>query len=213
MYKSAVIAAAVLSTGATASAKDGDWYASGQFGVRAVEREEATAPGVDIDVELSNGLYLSGAVGRAFGTKGPQLRLEGEVAWRGGKLNNFDINNVPVAVTGNGFSALSFMTNGYADFNNRSRFTPYIGAGVGVAQIKGDINAGANLLDDTATAFAIQGIGGVDIEVTENASLFADLRYFRAIGTTMTLTGSAGSGDVDVEYDAYTVGAGIRIRF
>ena len=213
MYKLAVSAAAVLSLVANASAKDGDWYASGQFGVRAIERERATAPGVDIDVELDNGLYLSGAAGRTFGSEGPQLRLEGEVAWRGGKLNNVDINNVPVTVTGNGFSALSVMANSYIDFNNRSRFTPYVGAGIGVARIKGDINAGANVLNDTATAFAFQGIGGVDIAVTENASLFADLRYFRTVGTTMTLTGSAASGDVDVEYDAYTVGAGIRIRF
>lgn len=213
MWKSTLFVSVVFFAGANASAEDGDWYASGQFGVRAIEREAATAPGVDIDVELDNGLYLSGAVGRYIKTSGPGLRVEGEFAWRGGNLNSFDINGVPAAVTGDGFSALSFMVNGYVDFKNRSRFTPYIGAGAGVARINGDINGGGNILSDSATSFAFQAIGGVDVAVTKNASIFADLRYFRAVGTSMTLMGTAGSGDVDIDYDAYTVGVGVRLRF
>jgi OmpA-OmpF porin, OOP family len=209
----AVIAATSLTSTANAANEANDWYISGQFGVRAVERETATAPGVDIDTELGNGLYLSGAVGHRLNSDGIGLRVEGEVAWRGGNLNNFDINNVPAPVTGDGFSALSVMANGYVDFNSGSSFTPYIGAGVGLARIAGDIDAGGNAIDDTATAFAVQGIAGVDVSLTDTVSLFADLRYFRAIGATMTLTGTAGAGDVDVEYDAFTLGIGARIKF
>lgn len=196
-----------------ALAEDGGLYASGQLGVRAIEQQTANAPGVIIDGELDNGLYLAGAVGYKFKSDGIGFRLEGEVAWRGGNLNNLNINGAPVAVTGDGFSALSVMGNGYVDFNNGSAFTPYLGAGIGLARIKGDINAGANILNDTATVVAVQGIGGVDLAVTKNVSVFADLRYFKALDTRMTLNGSAGTGDIDVNYDAYTVGLGLRIKF
>lgn len=196
-----------------ALAEDGNLYASGQVGVRAVEQQSAHTSAVIIDGELDNGLYLAGAAGYKFKSDDIGFRVEGEIAWRGGNLNNLNINGAPVAVTGDGFSALSFMGNGYIDFNNGSAFTPYLGAGIGLARIKGDIDAGANVLSDSATAIAFQGVGGVDLAVTKNISVFADLRYFKALDTRMTLNGSAGTGDIDVEYDAYTVGLGLRVKF
>lgn len=213
MLKTVLITSAVIFTATNAYAGDKDWYASGQFGVRAIEKQTAMATGVNIEVELDNGTFLSGAIGKSIKTDGLSVRVEGEIAWRGGNLNSVDVNGVANAVTGDGFSALSFMANGYIDFENGSRFTPYLGAGLGLARITGDIQAGTNVLDGTATAFAFQGIAGVDLSLSESASVFTDLRYFNASGTTMTLTGSMGSGDLDTDYDAFTVGLGLRLKF
>tara|TARA_R110002033_G_scaffold73822_3_gene125145 strand:- start:645 stop:1289 length:645 start_codon:yes stop_codon:yes gene_type:complete len=214
MLKNGICAAGLfMIMSSPALAEDGGLYVSVQAGVRAVEQQSAQAAAVMIDGELDNGLYLSGAVGYKFKSDGTGFRVESELAWRGGNLNHLDVNGVPVAVTGDGFSALSFMGNGYVDFNNRSAFTPYLGAGIGMARIKGDIDAGANSLDDTATVIAVQAIGGVDLAVTDGISVFADLRYFKALDTTMTLNGSTGTGDIEVDYDAYTVGLGVRMQF
>lgn len=208
-----IVGAIGVFVGGAAAAAEGQWYVSGEIGVRAVEREEALAPGVALDMELGNGLFAAAAAGRYFGAVGPALRLEGEVAWRGGKLNRLDVNGEAVAVVGDGLSALSVMTNAYLDFHNKSRVTPFIGAGVGVSKLYGDLATGANVINDSATAFSLQAIAGVDVALTSSASLFTDFRYFRTEGAEMRLTGDAGAGTVEIDYDAFTVGAGVRVRF
>lgn len=213
MLKTVLIVSTVIFTGTHAYADDANWYASGQIGLRAIEQQTAMAAGTNIEVELDNAVFLSGAIGRSFRSDDLSVRLESEISWRSGGLNRLDVNGIANAAVGDGFSALSFMANGYLDFENDSRFTPYVGAGAGVVSIKGDIQAGANVLDDSVTAFAFQGIAGIDISISESVSLFTDFRYFDASGTTMTLTGSAGSGDLDTDYNAFTIGAGLRLKF
>ncbi|WDI30479.1 outer membrane beta-barrel protein [Hyphococcus flavus] len=203
-----------LITGGAAQAEDNSWYASGQFGVRAVEREEIRAPSVDIDFELHNGLYASGAIGKIFDAGGVNFRLEAEAAWReGGDIRDFNINGVDGAAIGDGISAVSFMANGIIDIKNRSRFTPYFGGGIGVAKLSADISDGANMVMDKATSLSAQGIVGVDIGLSENFSVFTDLRYFKSFNATMTLQGTSGTADVDVDYDAYTFGVGLKYKF
>ena len=216
MYKSVAIllsAAGGLVAG-HAHASDHQWYASGQVGVRAVEQQAITAPSVAIDLEQHNGLYASFALGRYFDRDGIGFRGELETAYRdGGRISQFSVNNASTAVSGDGLSSWSLMANGIVDFNNRSRFTPYVGAGIGVIRLDGDIQSPGNFIDDTATVFGAQGIVGVDIRLSKSVSAFTDLRYQKAFGSEMTLVGTAGSGAVDVDYDAYTVGAGIRLSF
>ncbi len=202
-----------LAGGQGAYAKEDAWYVSGQLGVRAVEREEISAPGLAVDFELHNGIYGSGAIGRAFKAGAINLRLEGETAWRGGgDIRMYTVNGAGAAVAGKGVAALSLMANGFVDFENASRFTPYVGGGLGVARLSSDISDGANLLDESATSLAAQGVVGLDVGLSDRLSIFTDLRYFKVFNTTMTLQGSAGSGDVDVDYDAYTFGLGLRLK-
>ena len=195
-------------------ASDQSWYAAGQIGVRAVEDQSIDIGAGNIDLEQHNGLYASAAIGRAFRQNGIGFRAEIETAWRGaGRISRFSVNNIPTAVTGDGLTALSVMANGIVDFNNGSRFTPYLGAGIGLISLKGDIDAGLNRISDSATGIGVQAIGGLDTRITQSVSLFADLRYQKAFEPSLTLVGSAGSGEVTVDYDAFTVGAGIRLRF
>lgn len=216
MKKHAIIISGIvaLSAAGNVQAADKSWYVSGQVGVRAVEEQTISAGGGTISLEQHNGLYASAAIGRYFNQSGIGFRGEIETAWRdAGRISRFDVNNVATPVTGDGLSALSVMANGIVDFNNQSRFTPYLGAGVGIISLDGDINAGANMISDSTTAFGVQAIGGVDTRISDTVSLFADLRYQKAINPSLTLVGSAGSGDVAVDYDSYTVGVGIRFRF
>lgn len=209
---SSILAVAMLAGAAEAS--DRQWYASGQAGVRAVEQQSIEAPGVAISLEQHNGVFASFAVGRFFDTDGVGFRGELEASYRdGGRINRFSVNTAPAAVSGNSLSSWSVMANGMIDFNNRSRFTPYIGAGVGVVMIDGDIQSPGNSISDSSSTFGVQGIAGVDVRISDSVSAFTDFRYQKAIDAELTLIGSAGNGIVDVEYDAYTFGAGIRVRF
>ncbi|TNE29002.1 MAG: porin family protein [Alphaproteobacteria bacterium] len=208
-----IVAALIFPVGSVAQASEGDWYVSGQIGVRAIKQHSAEAPGVVIDGEMDNGTYAAGAVGYRLQSEGVGLRLEAEIASRGGNLNNLSVNGVESTFAGQGYSAVSFMTNGYVDLNNASAFTPYLGAGIGIARVRGDIASGGNVVDDRATSLAVQGIGGIDIAVSKKISLFVDLRYLKAFDTKLAITGSAGNGKLDVDYDALTVGVGARFRF
>lgn len=82
----------------------------------------------------------------------------------------------------NGMSAnakMEIMTlffNGYFDFHNSTRFTPFVGAGVGMSFIdtKGSVN-GVSLGSNSETNFAWNGTVGVNFRILDNLS--ADLSY------------------------------------
>ena len=140
-----------------AQASDKQWYASGQVGVRAVEQQVITAPGASISLEQHNGLFASFATGKIFDDDGVGLRGELEISYRdGGRINRFSVNDAPIPVTGDSLSSWSAMANGLIDFNNRSRFTPYVGAGLGVIMIDGDIQSPGNSISDSTSALGVQ---------------------------------------------------------
>jgi opacity protein-like surface antigen len=72
----------------------------------------------------------------------------------------------------------SLMANVYYDFFAREAFTPYVGAGVGIAFVNSHLGALTNSSD---TEFAYQAIIGVGYKVMSNLRLNLDARYY---GTT-----------------------------
>ena len=81
----------------------------------------------------------------------------------------------------------SLMLNGYYDFKNKSKFTPYLSAGVGVSRIenKVSINPEAfgdseNITTDTNNNFTWTAGAGIAYKVTENVALDLAYRYVDA---------------------------------
>lgn len=91
----------------------------------------------------------------------------------------------------------ALMFNTYYDFENESKFTPYVGLGVGVARLSGkikntslwdnsavglkpgaDIHGNDGSYSDTAYNFALTLSAGTSYELTENLSLDVGARYF-----------------------------------
>lgn len=208
MTKTFLTVAALMAL-TTAPSLAQDTYVSGQIGTRAVEEFDGSGPGASLDGELGNGFYFAAALGRSKGA----WRYEAELANRGGSLNAFAVNGAATAATGDGLSATSLMANVYFDFGDGDGVTPYIGAGLGLARITADIAGSGGAINGDSSALAIQLIGGASMALSENTSLFADLRYFRAAETDFTLTAPLGSSDVSFQYDGYTLGAGLRIAF
>ena len=99
----------------------------------------------------------------------------------------------------------SNMINAYYDFKNASIVTPYLGAGAGIAY--GKLKAAIPLLglagDESDTAFAWQGIAGLSVDVAPQLALTADYRYFD----------TANFSDIDDDYSAHEIRAGVRYSF
>lgn len=85
----------------------------------------------------------------------------------------------------------SVMANLYYDFLAHQAFTPYVGAGAGLAFI--DTRSGA-LTNNSDTEFAYQAIVGAGYKVTPNLRINLDARYYGTLNPTFnnsfTLTGA-----------------------
>jgi len=89
-------------------------------------------------------------------------------------LNEGDVSTESIAV----------MFNGYIDFKNDSSFTPYVGIGLGYANLKlsgNRVDAGTWPEASTNT-FAYQGMAGVDWQMTDTLSIGAKYTYFGTLG-------------------------------
>ncbi len=105
------------------------------------------------------------------------------------------------------------LANAYYDFYNESIFTPYVGAGIGIAFLDGHNEMTFNgaqyssEMDDTMFAWHVGG--GVGVAVTENVT--ADLGY-RYLGTT-TAYGEVAGNDINTDISSHEISVGVRFGF
>jgi len=178
---------AMLAIGGSATAASAATpYATGSLGLTMLQ---------DSDIELDGyrsydtGYLLTGAVGLKEG----QYRIEGELGYQENGIRH----------TGDEVSILSFLANGYLDFDiDRSELTPYLTAGLGLASV--DDSTGPGSTDDTV--FAWQLGAGVGYRIGDNLLLDARYRYLA-------------TGDPDLyggrEYtiDTHNLMVGLRFEF
>ena len=174
-----------------------------------------------VDTDFDTGFTLGGAVGYKwdnydFGAFTPRTEIE---------VNYFDNDVDTIDFSGNGvgqeivngdsgISGVGVFANLFFDLDTGTKFTPYVGGGVGLGFLDLDISYnGPDLnLDDTDTAFGWHIGGGANIELTESTSFFVDARYqqfvnvdsLRRIGAA-PVGGGAGPGGGDFEDDLASV--------
>ncbi len=131
------------------------------------------------NARFSTGWAVGGFAGYDF--VGPRVEIEALYRDNQGASNGF----LPISGVGTLHYAgaaevqqTSVMANAYYDFFAHQAFTPYVGAGLGIAFINSRFNALTNSSD---TEFAYQAIVGVGYKVTPNLRLNLDGRYY---GTT-----------------------------
>ncbi|WP_242664300.1 outer membrane protein [Chlorobium sp. N1] len=177
---------AVLALGGSATAASAATpYATGSVGLAMLQDSDIEFGG---ERSYNTGYALAGAVGLKSG----QYRLEGELGYQENGIEH----------SGDEVSILSFLANGYVDFElERSSFTPYLTAGLGLASV--DDSTGPGSVDDTV--FAWQLGAGVGYRIADN--MLVDARY-RYLGTS----------DADLYGGEYTIDThnlmvGLRIEF
>lgn len=171
-----------------------------------------TAGGVDGQT-YDIGYGLAGAVGyRIFSN----IRMEFELAFRS---NDVDTDPGADFVGGPAGTheqkSIAVMLNTYYDYHNRTRFTPYAGAGIGKAYVKNPrfYTTGGG---DTGTlkgwTIAYQFMGGINYELDSiPAELNLGYRYFT--GQDLEKALPPASGNVSVPNDSHNVELGGKMFF
>jgi opacity protein-like surface antigen len=199
--------AIILSVSTFAYSAEG-LYGSGNLGLAMPNNSDvtdSTSPGVSIKFKSDTGLALGAAVGYDFGNN---IRVEGEISYQKNDLNKASFAGVDAALTGD-TSNLGLLLNGYYDFANTSRFTPFISAGLGFDKVKlNDFyipGSGEPSYSDDDTVFAYQV--GVGIGYAVNKKVSIDVKY-RYLGTSDPKFDTA-----TVEYSSHNFYVGIRFPF
>lgn len=169
--------------------------------------------------EFDPGIYIGGTGGYDFGF----VRLEGELSYRGaeidsitGQTNNYSIHDIDGSL-----GVFSAMVNGFYDFRNDSRFTPYLGGGIGIAtvylsDVDGYVTRGNNTYyesiywesDDTVFAYHLGG--GLDIALNNRFSIDAGYRYFKTDDAHFDSYYATAS---DINIESHNVIVGLKIKF
>ena len=167
-------------------------YVSGNVG--AVWLED-TDFGDEAEISFDTGFGITAAIGNAYENG---LRGEVEFGYRTSDIDEFDSDE---SINGD-FSTISLMVNGYYDFMPKETICPFIGAGIGYANVEGDID---ELGSEDDNVFAYQVAVGVAFAINPQTKIDVQYRYF-----------DTDDGDFDgleVEYGTHNAMLGVRYSF
>lgn len=187
----AVFALVFITT--SAHAADKGMYFSGNLGLSIASDSDLSAFGTDFaEISFDPGFNIGGAFGYDYGN----IRAEFEIAYHFWDMDEFSSKIVipgicpptcTVPVDGDA-SALSFMVNGYYDFPiANSSVVPYLGGGIGGANINGEITVLGG--DDNDTVFAYQFMAGIGFEINPKTTLTVGYRYFATTDPEFVILG------------------------
>lgn len=111
------------------------------------------------------------------------LRVEGEISYKYNQLKkvHFNFNGVPAKLYGH-VESVNYMANVYYDLETGTKWTPYVGAGIGCvhtkSQLKIAVGNGFSLLTtQRQNNFASQYVGGVAYEIACGVQLGGEYRF------------------------------------
>lgn len=109
--------------------------------------------------------------------------------------------------------AWSLMANAWYDFDLGLPFTPYVGGGIGLAQVKisGDLAGGA-IVEKNDSVFAWQVGTGVSMPISDSAKLFLDYRYFAADDANLKLEPGFHGGSINADFNSHSLIVGVRFN-
>lgn len=138
-------------------------------------------------------------------------RVELEYTRRSNRLDQAEFSDGKVVADGD-LTAESLLFNAFGVYRSNSVWTPYLGAGLGIARITAaDLSvAGQPLSVDDALVFAYQFGLGTDIALTE--SLILDLGY-RLFSTSKAKLKEANGEEFKMEYLSHSAMLGLRLSF
>lgn len=187
----AVMAAVLVAPAANAES----WYAGGFGGLNFAHDGAVNGAGVEAGYDM--GFAVGGYAG--FYVQ-ENVRLEGELSYRAN-----DLDSVGGVAIGGEVETLALMVNALFDVKLESAVEPYLGAGIGFADV--DYSIAGLGYDDTV--LAVQMIAGAGIEIAPATQLTVDYRLL----LTDDLRVGSGVGFGRVEYTNSAVLVGLRKSF
>ena len=214
--KTGLVAAALLAISATGALAEDTMTAPGLYagfagGGSWVPHRDFTAPGFN-NSEISSevGWVFIPSLGWRWGNG---LRTEIEGGYRRNNVQN--VLNCGGCGDSGHTTAWTAMANALYDFPTQSRFHPYLGVGVGGADVKmGDIGPiGGTNFSDSQWQFAYQGIVGVSATLAETFEAFVEYRYLGTLDLDLSTPTAGGSIKSDDRYQnhAFLIGARLNL--
>jgi OOP family OmpA-OmpF porin len=209
---------AVLFFIASSAMAGNGWYSGVNLGLNFQNDQESTGPNRVVDLNFDTGGFFAGQLGYKFrGTSFGRFRIEAELSYRQNDVDEIVFNGVERIGSGEE-EVLTGLMNLFYDFNAKSkRFIPFVGAGIGLANIDADVAYSPNaFIDDDDTTFAYQFIAGAEYKLTKDLSLIGDARYFALDDPELTRFGGpapAAFVELDSEYDSFSTTIGLRYNF
>lgn len=141
------------------------------------------------------------------------FRLEGEAGYHLNRIRRFSLFALPLNTPASGaVKHLTGLANVYYDLDTHTPWTPYAGAGIGLAHTDYEmtIPAFGKLMDDTDDVFAYQLSAGVGYAFTENVTAFGGYRYMHFNHAKLVAVSGATPHAENVNHD---VQVGVRYSF
>ncbi|MGE0621060.1 MAG: outer membrane protein [Pseudomonadales bacterium] len=192
----------LTATQTTRAESDERWYLSFGFGANYGERAELEGPDVKVDYDLGLPRY-SGGVARRFGER---WWLELEMSQRKTKAEFFyPASGGPSGDPGSNdrYTSASLMASVIREFRLGPWLEPYVGFGLGPTWLKyqlGEVQPGSPdetyLIDDEATALAVQAMAGFRFPLTRSLDLGLEYEYWRTPDVSLE---DVNGNDVDLD--------------
>lgn len=134
------------------------------------------------------------------------IRLEGEYGYRALKSKLDPSGGI---IGKEKFGIQTYMLNGYYDFATGTKIKPYIGAGLGLADVKLKYQDPDDLISISKTKFAWNLNAGIGMEVTKNMVIDLGYRYLQVEDFKKDF----GVGSLKFKTHANEVSLGVRYHF
>ena len=214
--KTGLVAAALLALTATGALAEDTMTAPGLYagfagGGSWLPHRDFSAPGFsNSEISSEVGWVFLPSLGWRWGNG---LRTEVEGGYRRNNVQN--VLNCGGCGDSGHTTAWTAMVNALYDIPTQSRFHPYLGVGVGGADVKmGDIGPiGGTDFSDSQWAFAYQGIAGVSATLAETFEAFVEYRYLGTLGLDLSTATAGGNIKSDDRYQnhAFLIGARLNL--
>lgn len=174
-------------------------YVSGNLGVVLTEDSDMSDGDDNAELSYDPGAVITGAFGYAFQNG---LRLEGELGSRYSEMDEVSVSGYGTGEIEGDVTTTSMMANVFYDFMPAEKVSPFVGAGLGFANIEADID---HYGDDDDTVLAYQLAAGVSFSVTQRLKIDVQYRYFA--------TEDPDFNGIDAEYATHNAMGGVRFSF
>ncbi len=184
------------------------WYVFAGFGASFTEDINGSVEGVPLREGYGTGFMVFGGSGYRTGP----YRLEGELTYAQHAIDTVSLGGTE-GPTGGDRSTLAGLANFYVDFETATRWTPYVGAGIGVASVAlNDVSPSSSVrLDDSDTVFAFQLKAGLAYTLRPSTQFSIGYRFLSADDSKLR---DASGMEVSIEGpQLHTVETGLLYRF
>jgi OOP family OmpA-OmpF porin len=191
----------ISAAGVASAAEQAGPYVSFGAGANFLNDADISGSGASNRAKFSDGWATVGALGYAFDKN---WRSEFELGYR-----RNDIDSLQGGGNAGNVNSWSFMGNVLYDVDTGTKWTPYVGAGVGALRYRaaGLQPTATSSLNDSDTVFAYQGILGIAYDVTPRTQFYVDYHYLRADDPSVS---SSTGANLDSEYHSNTILLGFR---